>query len=98
MTLFWPFDEPRGRATLCRRSVFLEDRPILYVMHDADGDWQFLDGAPVPEDEQPMLVRLEDVYRHDPTIASLADLPVGWGAERAAPGTAWVREPLDDEG
>jgi hypothetical protein len=43
----WPFDQPRNCAVFTLRSIIFDGEPILYVSHDADDDWQFLNGKPV---------------------------------------------------
>jgi hypothetical protein len=88
----WPFDEPENVATLTVRQITHGAQPILYVSHDAsDGMWQFLTGAPVKMADA-MLVSLREVYDIDPSITELADLPLGWQAQRAAPGQPWRRQ------
>jgi hypothetical protein len=66
-------------------------RPILLVNHDADdGGWQFLTGEPL-QMEDAILVSLAEIVRLDPTLESLADLPLGWQATRARVGGEWRR-------
>jgi len=68
-------------------------RPVLFVCHDSDdGTWQFLTGDDVSMADA-LLVSLESVVAHDPTLAALADLPEGWKATRSHIGAEWVREP-----
>jgi hypothetical protein len=89
----WPFDDPENVATMTVRQITHGGQPILLVSHDADdGMWQFLTGGPVQMADA-MLVSLREVYRIDPSIAELADLPLGWTAERSAPGQSWRRNP-----
>jgi hypothetical protein len=49
-----------------------------------------LTGGQVGMDDA-MIVALGEVYSLDPTIGELADLPLGWIAERTAVGEPWVR-------
>ena len=87
----WPFDESENVATLTVRQVMRGGQPILWVSHEADdGMWQFFTGEPV-EMANVMVVGLREVYRIDPSIGELADLPLGWTAERSAPGLPWQR-------
>ena len=87
----WPFDDPENVVTMTVRQVVHGDQPILLAVRDADdGMWQFLTGGPV-EMADAMLVSLLQVYRMDPSIGELADLPLGWTAERTAPGQPWRR-------
>lgn len=85
---FWPFDEERKVAVLTTTQILRNRRPILYVSHDAeDGMWQFHDGSIV--DVSAAMVSLEEMVSYDTTIAELAQLPVGWVAERESKNAAW---------
>jgi hypothetical protein len=89
----WPFDESENVATMTVRQVMRGGQPILLVSHDADdGMWQFLTGGSV-EMADAMIVSLREVYRIDPSIGELADLPLGWTAERSGPRLSWRRSP-----
>jgi hypothetical protein len=91
----WPFDDPPNVATLTLRRIMQGHAPIRYVTHDADdGMWQFLDGEAVSADEA-MVIGLAEILTHDPTIAAVADLPLGWWASRASPQAPWQRSPHD---
>jgi hypothetical protein len=87
----WPFDDPENVAALTVRQVTHDGQPILLVSHDADdGMSQFLTGGPVVLADA-LLVSLREVYRIDPLIAELVDLPLGWQASRSAAGKPWQR-------
>lgn len=89
----WPFDQPRNCATFTTRQVVYSGRPVLLVTHDADdGGWQFLHGDVVSNDDA-MIVGLGEVLKLDPTVAEVADLPLGWCAYREFIGGPWTREP-----
>lgn len=70
---------------------------ILYVAHDADGDWQFFsaDGAVM---EQVMLVSINELLALDATLQEVLDLPVGFVAHRSAIGDGWQRASVDSIG
>lgn len=63
------------------------------VVHDVMGDWQFLDEEDVGHRE-PNLVCLADIVALEPSIAELADLPLGWCATRQSAQRAWDRKPM----
>lgn len=87
----WPFDDPQNVATITVRQIMDGDQPILMVTHDADdGTWQFLTSGQV-EVADAMVVSLREVFCIDESIGELADLPLGWIAERSAPGQQWRR-------
>jgi hypothetical protein len=97
----WPFIDADNTAVFSCRHVIEEDHAILRVSHDEDdGAWQFLCGQPhIQEDAR--LVCLGCVVLRDKTLTALADLPLGWSADRDGPGLSWVREVnppmVDDE-
>ena len=93
MPIPWPFDDLPNVVTLTLRRIMHGQAPIRYVTHDADdGMWQFLDGEAAREDEV-MLVGLAEILARDPTIAELADLPLGWWANRTSTQAPWQRGP-----
>jgi hypothetical protein len=89
----WPFDDPGNVAVFTLKRLVQGGSPILRVTHDEeDGGWQFLDGGEVSMDEA-LLVCLRNMIHLDPSLFELADLPIGWVAERDAPGKPWRRKP-----
>ncbi len=93
----WPFSDPENLAVVTLKRIIRGESPILRVTHDEDdGGWQFLDGGEVAVEEA-SLVSLRQMARLDPSILELADLPLGWVAERAGPGEPWQRAPAVTE-
>lgn len=87
----WPFADPENTAVFTTRQVVERGLPILWVWHDADdGAWQFLCGT-TSDDEDLLVVGLAEIVRIDPSVASVADLPLGWKAWRPSPGDSWKR-------
>jgi len=75
-----PFDA-RENLVITTRQVMNEGWPILVVTHDLDDEgWQFVNGHGDTDDaKNGMLVHPEHLVQHDPSVISLADLPlVGW--------------------
>jgi hypothetical protein len=72
-------------------------QPITHVFHDEeDHGWQFhYPGEKSVSDC--MLVALQEVVRHDPTVADVADLPPGYVAIRERIGSPWRIEKSPDE-
>lgn len=89
----WPFPEPPTTPAFTTRRVAFDHSPVLWVLHEANGDWQFLDGGSTNEDDI-AVIHLVHAAGLDPTIIGLADLPRGWEARRARPDEAWARRPL----
>jgi len=100
---FWASADPKSslfnwKFTASPHSeAFLSDKvdkgtePITFVSHDAsDGAWQFLGDSMF--EGRGVLVCLHHPIDRDPTLAELADLPIGWYAERDAVGEPWTRK------
>jgi hypothetical protein len=97
MSAAWPFADPENLAAITLKRIVRGESPILRVCHDEDdGGWQFLDGGEVAV-EDASLVSLLHVTRIDPSVLELADLPLGWVAQRAGPGEPWNRTPAVTE-
>ena len=87
----FPFADPLDVAVITLRRILAGAAPILYVSHDADdGGWQFLDGGEITEEEA-AVAGLDEVWRADPSIGALADLPLGWYAFRQTRDSPWQR-------
>ena len=87
----WAFPDRPNLAVVTVVQVLRHGMPVLYVTHDAhDGGWQFLTGKTV-DVEDAMVVGLEEMIRHDPTLTALADLPIGWCAWREGRDAEWQR-------
>jgi hypothetical protein len=87
----WPFGDPKNVAVITLKSITMGGSPILHVTHDADDRmWQFLDGSTVSE-ANASVVSLEEITQIDPSLMELADLPLGWYADRSAPSEPWRR-------
>jgi hypothetical protein len=87
----WPFDQPRNVAVMTTRQVLEQKQPIVFVSRDLDdGAWQF-HSAGAPSIADAMIVALEEMVEHDPTLRDLADPQVGWTATREEPDCEWIR-------
>jgi hypothetical protein len=87
----WPFDQGPRVACLTTKQVFKFNFPILSVTHfSEEEDWAFTCGT-TAANEDAMLVAMEEAFERDPTIAEVADLPLGWRAKREYVGGPWSR-------
>ncbi|MCE7043091.1 DUF4262 domain-containing protein [Dyadobacter sp. CY312] len=91
------FREAKNLGIFTTRQWLELDKPILRVVHDEDGDWQFLTGDQMPDDIK--LVALEQMTLRDKTLNELFDLDYGEEAEREFIGSEWIRATTqnDDE-
>ncbi|NUP07842.1 MAG: DUF4262 domain-containing protein [Polyangiaceae bacterium] len=94
----WPFADPVDKQVITTRPVLEEQRPILRVAHEEDGDWQLLCGTTTATPDA-RAACFGCLFDKDRTLAELADLPRGWTAKRPAAGAPWTRakerSPLD---
>jgi Domain of unknown function (DUF4262) len=93
------FKEEKNLATFTTRQWIEQRKPILRVVHDFDGDWQFLTGDQILEDAR--VVSLQELILKDKTLNEVFNLEYGESADREEIGGLWTRtkneEELDDE-
>lgn len=87
------FNEPKNLAIFTTRQWLDEKRPILRIVHDIDGDWQFLTGDQLAEDIK--IVALEELIKRDNTLNEVFDLEYGEEAERDFIGGQWTRNNVE---
>lgn len=86
----WKFPDPQNVAAICCQHI-LEGKPVLRVSHDEDdGCWQILCGG-LHTGTDAKVVCLRCITKRDSTLLELADLPVGWGADREDLSSPWHR-------
>ena len=85
-------DFDRSATAYSTDAVVARERPILLVVHQVDGDWQFLDGGDV-DVAQGVALHVAHVIDAHPEVAHLADLSPGWAADRESDEGQWERFP-----
>lgn len=88
------FREAKNLGIFTTRQWLEFDKPILRVIHDKDGDWQFLTGDQMPDDIR--LVALEQMTLRDNTLNEIFDLDFGESADREFSGAEWTRTVTED--
>lgn len=83
------FREVKNLATFTTRQWLENKQPILQVVHDIDGEWQFLTGDQMPNDIK--IVALEQLILRDKTLNEVFDLEYGEQAKREFIGGQWAR-------
>lgn len=86
----WSFPSAVNTLTICTVKVAHEGYPVLWVSHDEDGGWQFLD-APTEDPDDCLLLCLGCILDRDATLSQVSDLPIGWSAARDHVGGPWER-------
>jgi len=93
----WKFSDPPHTVVYLSKAVHTGSEPVTYVSHDIeDGAWQFL-GDSMTGGEDPVISCFHHPIDNDRSLGELADLPLGWYAERSGPGEAWVRHRHEPE-
>lgn len=92
----YAFKESANTACFVCSHVLYKERPILYVAHDNDGDWQFLCGHTHHTDEHVKIISLREITELDPTINDLYEMPMNVGAERKTVKDKWQPFKLPD--
>lgn len=83
------FREAKNLGVFTTRQWLDLGQPILRVVHDDDGDWQFLTGDQLEEDIR--LVSIEQVVLKDLTLNEVFNLDYGEAADRSYVGDKWIR-------
>ena len=91
----WPFPAPPDALVLTTRGIAFAGGQVIGVVHDEEGEWQFLDD-PSPDMADLTIVHLAHLTGTTPELAALGDLPSGWEAWRD-PSGQWSRQPLDPD-
>ena len=92
----WTFPDSPHAGAFLSKAVNNGIEPITFVSHDeGDGAWQFLGDS--MSESGGVLVCLHHPLDRDPSLVELADLPLGWYAERNNIGEPWVRRPKPSE-
>lgn len=86
------FREAPNLGVFTTKQWMEEQKSILRVVHEVDGDWQFLTGDQLPEDGRQ--VALAILVKRDPTLNEVFDLDYGQYAERSSVGEKWQRHDL----
>ena len=86
----WPFADDPHRSVFVSRCVVEDNRPMVRVVHDRQGDWQFIGPVDDPNEDGCKLSCFHCVVERDESIRSLARLAPGWLATRNGPGDPWV--------
>jgi hypothetical protein len=85
------FNADRHTGVFTCRHVWTDGRPIVFVSHDEDGDWQFLCGDDHSGDttNDCLLVCRGHIASRDPSVNELATMCTAHVATREGLGAAW---------
>ena len=92
----WPFADAPNTACITTCQVLEDGYPILMVAHDSDdGMWQILCGTTNDADDA-RVIGLGEALKIDPSLAQIADLPLGWRAWRKDRKSTWQKAPQSE--
>jgi len=89
------FREAKNTAAFTTRQWLEEKKPILHVVHDHEGDWQFLTGD--QEEEDIKIVALDRLTLRDDSLNEVFNLGYGEEAIRDTVGGKWRRYKMEHE-
>jgi len=86
------FSDDLKTVVFTTKYVVDEKKEITYVSHDADdGAWEFLSNEIIKDYMLvAKVISLAEVIKMDPTVLELADMPLGYFAERKSKKDKWV--------
>ena len=86
----WPFDDGPDTAAFTTAHVIIDLKPVVHVVRNSEGNWQFLSSEGADESQIKTVVLRTVLSRH-PDLRQIADLPLGWEAWRANASTPWSK-------
>lgn len=81
----------RDYGVLTCPHIFRNERPVLLVVRDPDGYWQFMCGKDDAEDKEGChLLHAGHLMSRDPSLEGMAELEVATFAERQGTDSQWT--------
>ena len=93
----WPFECDPHTRTFVSRCVVEDSAPIVQVVHDHDGDWQFLGPVEDADADGCEILCFHCVVERDPTVRLLAGMRRGVRARRQTPLDKWEWEEVEEQ-
>jgi hypothetical protein len=78
------------------KHIFTYKKDVTYVIHDNEGEWQFLSGEELDSGDL-MMVTLEQMINHDESLLDIIGLQRGFEAIRKSKNTSWTIYPSPEE-
>lgn len=75
-------NENKNIYVFTTKYVIKKGSTIVRVLHDEDGDWQFLGDEGNLQEKDAMVVSLGEIIEHDTTLSEIMNLPKGKQALR----------------
>ena len=85
----------KGIYVFTTRKVMIEKKPILKIVYDEDGDWQFFAKNDLPTSQNALLVSLDEILQMDKNLETIiSQLSIGQFAYRKDVLSTWKIEDL----
>ena len=86
-----------NQYVITTKYVINNNSPIIRVMHEKDGDWQFLGKEENLSESDAFVLSLEEILCLDNTLQDVLSLPLGKQAYRTSPKDSWLVCDIDDD-
>jgi len=86
-----PIDEKPNTAVLTTCYVIKNNSPIVNVIYDEDGDWQFLGKEEIDESDA-VIISMEEIIKHDSSLCNVPELECGQSVMRENIHSPWQIE------
>ena len=87
--MFWFLKKDKNKAVITSRYVLFDKTPILYVIHNKDGMWEFYGKEELERDDDYKVISIEELINLDLRILELSLVPPCCFATRNAKSEAW---------
>jgi len=86
-----------NQYVITTKYVINNNSPIIRVMHEKDGDWQFLGKEENLSESDAFVLSLEEILCLDNTLQDVLSLPLGKQAYRTSSKGSWLVCDIDDD-
>ena len=86
-----------NQYVITTKYVINNNSPIIRVIHEKDGDWQFLGKEENLSESDAFVLSLEEILCLDNTLQDVLSLPLGKQAYRTSAKGNWIASDIDDE-
>ena len=77
-----------SQVIITTKYIIKDKKDILTVIHDEEGDWQFLGEEEITE-EDALVISLDQILKHDLTLKQIVGIPKGTIAVRTSITANW---------
>ena len=88
----WASNDAPVTMAITQRLIIEKKEPVLFVLHDKDGDWHFLANEKydqIHNIDQLFEISLNDLIAQDSTLVQVTKLERGWKATRIGKQSPW---------